>query len=177
VKILRWHTRVPVAAPELVTPELAAAMKSATQANYVVLHANHPRELTAEARAACALLADGGFALLSQSVLLRGVNDTVDTLEALMRAFVETRVAPYYLHHADLAPGTAHFRTSIAEGQSLMRELHARASGLCQPTYVVDIPGGHAKARLGPSDVASREAPDYALRDAAGNWHDYSDPI
>src|SRR6185436_2763336 len=89
----------------------------------------------------------------SQTVLLRGVNDDPATLEALMRGFVEMRIKPYYLHHPDLAPGTGHFRMGIAEGQALMRELRGRVSGLCQPTYVLDIPGGHGKVPVGPCHV------------------------
>ena len=124
VKVLRWHTRVPVVDPGRVTPELVAALRAAGRAVYVAVHANHPRELTEAARAACARLADAGIPLLSQTVLLKGVNDDAETLAALMRAFVEARVKPYYLHHLDLAPGTSHFRTSIAEGQAP----HARAA-------------------------------------------------
>ena len=116
---------------------------------YVALHANHPRELTDAARAACRRLIDAGIAMVSQSVLLKGVNDDADTLEALMRGFVEMRVKPYYLHHGDLAPGTAHLRTTIAEGQALMRALRARLSGLALPTYVLDIPGAHGKVPVG----------------------------
>jgi lysine 2,3-aminomutase len=84
-------------------------------------------------------------------VLLRGVNDNVAALEALMRAFVECRIKPYYLHHGDLAPGTAHLRTTLEHGQQLMRDLRGRVSGLCQPDYVLDIPGGYGKAPVGPS--------------------------
>ena len=84
-------------------------------------------------------------------MLLRGVNDDAAVLEALMRAFVENRIKPYYLHHGDLAPGTAHLRTTIAEGQELMRRLQGRVSGLCQPDYVLDIPGGHGKVPIGPN--------------------------
>ena len=174
VRILRWHTRVPVAAPESVTAELVGALKSSGQASYVVLHANHPRELTAPARAACARLIDGGVPMLSQSVLLRGVNDRIEVLEALMRALVETRIRPYYLHHPDLAPGTAHFRLTIAEGQALVRALHARASGLCQPVYVLDIPGGHTKAKIAEADISGSED-GHLLRDAGGSWHSYRD--
>ena len=97
---------------------------------------------------------------MTQSVLLRGVNDDAATLEALMRAFVECRIKPYYLHHGDLAPGTAHLRTTIEQGQELMRGLRGRVSGLCQPEYVLDIPGGHGKAPIGPnylSHVNSRD--------------------
>jgi lysine 2,3-aminomutase len=149
VKVIRVHTRLPVVAPERITPALAKALRT-DKATFVVLHANHARELTAAARTACARLIDAGIPMLSQSVLLRGVNDDADTLGQLMRALVECRIKPYYLHHADLAPGTAHFRTTIAEGQALMRTLHGRTSGLCQPTYVLDIPGGHGKSPIGP---------------------------
>jgi lysine 2,3-aminomutase len=171
VKVLRWHTRMPVADPERVSPELVRAIGS-PKASYVAVHVNHPRELTQAARQAVSRLIAAGFVLLSQSVLLNGVNDNVETLEALMRSLVETRIQPYYLHHMDLAPGTAHFRTGIAEGQALMRELRARASGLCLPHYVLDIPGGYAKAPLTPCDAeASGET--HRIRDADGHWHDY----
>ena len=169
VKILRWHTRVPVADPGIVTDELVRILSHTGKANYVVLHTNHARELSDSARSACARLIDAGIPMLSQSVLLRGVNDTIETLEALMRALVETRIKPYYVHHADLAPGTDHFRVPIAKGQELMRLLHAWVSGLCQPDYVVDIPGGYAKARLREADIDAG----LNLRDAAGVWHPY----
>jgi lysine 2,3-aminomutase len=116
----------------------------------VVLHANHPRELTTAARAACARIIDAGMPMLSQSVLLKGVNDDAATLGALMRALVECRIKPYYLHHLDHAPGTSHFRTSIARGQELTRVLRERYSGLCQPTYVLDGPSGQGKVPVGP---------------------------
>jgi lysine 2,3-aminomutase len=173
VKVLRWHTRVPVVDPEGVTADLARALKAEGKAAYVVLHANHPRELTPAARAACGRLVDAGIPMLSQSVLLRGVNDDAETLAGLMRALVETRVKPYYLHHGDLAPGTAHFRTSIAEGQSLMRSLRGRVSGLCQPTYVLDIPGGHGKAPIGPSAISRAGAGSYRVEDYKGGQHSY----
>ena len=151
VKIVRVHTRVPVVAPARITAELIRAIKAPRKATYVVLHANHPRELSARARAACARIIDAGIPMLSQSVLLRGVNDDPDTLAALMRALVENRIKPYYLHHGDLAPGTGHLRTTIPQGQALVRALHGRLSGLCQPTYVLDIPGGHGKSPIGPT--------------------------
>jgi lysine 2,3-aminomutase len=153
VKIIRWHTRVPVVAPERVTAELVQSLRTDDATVYVALHANHPRELTGAARKAIARLVDAGMPVVSQSVLLRDVNDDVDTLEALMRAFVEARVKPYYLHHGDLAPGTAHFRTTLAEGQALMGALRQRLSGLAMPTYVLDIPGGHGKVPVGPAYV------------------------
>src|SRR5215471_1715438 len=151
VKVVRAHSRIPALDPRRITPDLVRALKSSGKATYVVLHANHPREITAAARAACARIIDSGIPMLSQTVLLRGVNDDAATLAGLMRAFVECRIKPYYLHHGDLAPGTAHLRTTIGEGQALMRALHGRNSGLCQPTYVLDIPGGHGKSPIGPN--------------------------
>ena len=116
-----------------------------------MLHANHARELTPAARAACARLVDAGIPMLSQTVLLRGVNDEAAVLGELMRALVECRIKPYYLHHGDLAPGTAHWRTGIEHGQALLRVLRGRFSGLCQPAYVLDIPGGYGKSPIGPN--------------------------
>ena len=169
VKVIRVHTRLPVAAPDRVTPALVRALRC-DRATFVVLHANHPRELTAAARAAIARLVDAGIPVLSQSVLLRGVNDEVETLGSLMRALVECRVKPYYLHHADLAPGTAHLRTTIAQGQELMRALHGRYSGLCQPNYVLDIPGGYGKSPIGPGYL---DADGASVEDFNGRRHAY----
>ena len=150
VKIVRWHTRVPVVETARVTDELVSALHVDGKTSYVAIHANHPRELTAAMRAACRRLMAAGSQLLSQSVLLKGVNDDASTLEALFRGFVEIGIRPYYLHQMDLAPGTSHFRTTIAEGQALMRRLRGRLSGPCLPSYVLDIPGGHGKAPIGP---------------------------
>jgi len=177
VKVVRIHTRVPVAAPTLITSALVRALQISGKATYVVLHANHPRELTAAARKACARLVDAGIPMLSQSVLLRGVNDDAATLAALMRALVEARIKPYYLHHGDLAPGTAHLRTTIAQGQALLRALHGRVSGLCQPTYVLDIPGGHGKSPIGPSYLRPTRGTDneacFEIEDFIGQRHAY----
>ncbi len=175
VKVIRWHSRVPVVTPERVTPEMADALRSPTQAVYVALHANHPREFTKDARAACATLVNHGIVMVGQTVLLRGVNDDAETLDALMRAFIESRVKPYYLHHLDRAPGTAHFRTTIAEGQSLMRRLRGRLSGLAQPTYVMDIPGGHGKMPVGPSYLEDHQSQRYTVTDYNGVQHAYTD--
>jgi lysine 2,3-aminomutase len=170
VHVIRWHTRVPAVAPGRVTEDLVAALKSCTKAVYVALHANHPRELTPAARAACARLIDAGIVMVSQTVLLRGVNDDAATLAALMRAFVACRIKPYYLHHPDLAPGTSHFRLSIAEGRALMRALRGRLSGLAQPTYVLDIPGGHGKVPIGPGYL---DGSGNQIADPQGSLHDY----
>lgn len=179
VKVVRFHSRVPVVAPESVTSDLVAALRcDRIKAVYVVLHANHATEMTEAARAACARLVDGGVPMLSQSVLLRGVNDRPEVLEALMRAFVEARVKPYYLHHPDLAPGTGHLRLPIAEGQELMRSLRGRVSGLCQPAYVLDLPGGYGKSPLGPSYVTQNPSdpcgPErWLVEDYRGGLHEY----
>lgn len=174
VKIIRWHTRVPVVDPLRVTPDLVDALRVEGATTYVVLHTNHPRELTDQARAAMARIVDSGVPMLAQTVLLKGVNDSADTLEELMRGLVEARVKPYYLHHLDKAPGTSHFRCTIAEGQALTRELHQRASGLAQPTYVLDIPGGHGKAPLAAPAVRD-EGQSYAVRDRHGVWREYEE--
>jgi lysine 2,3-aminomutase len=162
---LRIHTRLPVVDPERVTPALVDAL-SAQKALWVVLHVNHARELTPSVRAACERLTRAGIPLLSQSVLLRGVNDDAATLEALFRTLVAARIKPYYLHHPDLAPGTARFRLPIAEGQALMRGLRGRISGLCQPEYVLDIPGGFGKVPVGPSYLEGD-----AVEDPCGRKH------
>jgi len=168
VKIVRFHTRVPAVDPARVTDALVAALKASSKTVYVALHANHAAELTPAARAACAKLVDAGIPMLGQTVLLSGVNDDPASLEALLRALVETRIKPYYLHHADLAPGTGHFRTSLAEGQALLRELRGRVSGLCQPTYVLDIPGGHGKVPVGPDYLGEG-----TVEDPSGRRHAY----
>lgn len=174
VKILRWHSRVPAVAPERITDQLVQALRSSAKTVYVALHANHPRELTNAAGTACARLIDGGVVLVSQSVLLKGINDDADTLAALMKRFVEMRIKPYYLHHGDLAPGTAHLRTTIAEGQALMRKLRARISGLAMPTYVLDIPGAHGKVPVGPQYI-DNAGDDTLVTDRTGVAHSYSD--
>jgi lysine 2,3-aminomutase len=175
VKIARVHTRVPVVDAARIDAALIAALKASGKAVYVVLHANHPRELSARARAACTRLIDAGIPMLSQSVLIRGVNDDAATLADLLRTLVECRIKPYYLHHGDLAPGTAHLRTTIGEGQALMRALHGRLSGLCQPTYVLDIPGGHGKSPIGPNYLRSVDSDPsaYEIEDFNGKPHAY----
>ena len=176
VRIIRIHTRVPVADPARVTDDVAVALRVKGATTWVAVHANHPREFTAEARDACARIIDAGIPMVSQSVLLRGVNDNPETLEALMRTFVECRIKPYYLHHGDLAPGTAHLRTTIEEGQKLMQHLRGRVSGLCQPDYVLDIPGGHGKAPVGPqylSRTSECTGSRYRIVDYCGDVHIY----
>jgi lysine 2,3-aminomutase len=174
VKVIRIHTRVPVVDPTRVSAVLVDALKCSKPV-YVVLHSNHPRELTADARSACARLVDNGLPMLSQTVLLKGINDNPETLEELMRTLVENRIKPYYLHHADRARGTGHFRTTIKEGQELVRELRGRISGLCQPDYVLDIPGGAGKAPIGPQWIVACDDHVYTVTDYCGDTHSYMD--
>lgn len=173
VAVIRVHTRVPVADPRRIGAALVGALSSA-KAVYVVIHANHSRELTPAVRDAVTRLLRAGIPVLSQSVLLRGVNDDPAVLEALFRGLVAMRVKPYYLHHPDLAPGTAHFRLPIEEGRRLLGDLRGRVSGLCQPTYVLDLPGGFGKAAIAASAAAPGEQPgEWIVEDRSGQRHRY----
>jgi len=171
--VLRFHTRVPVVDPRRVSRALVEAL-AAEKAVYVVIHANHPRELTTQVQEAVLRLSRAGIPLLSQTVLLRGVNDHAAVLETLFRRLTAMRVKPYYLHHADLAPGTSHFRTGIASGQRLVRSLRGRVSGLCQPTYVLDIPGGYGKVPIGPCAAGQAgSSGEWIIEDGTGVRHSY----
>jgi lysine 2,3-aminomutase len=177
VKVVRIHTRVPAVDPARITEALVSLLRSCGKTVYVVLHANHPREISTPARAACARLVDSGIPMLSQSVLLAGVNDDLATLEALMRAFVEARIKPYYLHQLDPAPGTARFAVPLQRGQALMRALLGRVSGLCRPDYMLDLPGGFGKVPIGPSYLAQASQGDaLTIVDYLGRTHAYPSP-
>ena len=174
LETIRIHTRIPVVAPDRITPQMLAAF-DVPQAVWLVVHTNHADELTDAARAALRRLSAAGIPLLSQTVLLKGVNADVETLETLFRALIRNRVKPYYLHHCDLAPGTHHFRTTIAEGQAIMAALRGRLSGTALPTYVLDIPGGHGKVPIGPGYLETTET-GWAVTDPNGGLHIYTDP-
>ncbi len=176
VQVIRVHTRIPIAAPERITDECIAALRRTKKAVYVGVHCNHASELTAEVRAACARLADAGLALISQSVLLRGVNDSVEALEALMRSLLAARIKPYYLHQLDLAPGTSHFRVPLDEGQALVKALRGRLSGLAQPTYILDIPGGAGKVPVGTPWLGQDADGRTVVSDPSGREHVYPPP-
>jgi lysine 2,3-aminomutase len=165
VELLRIHSRVPVADPARVTPVLEAALRLETPL-WLAVHANHASEFTPEAQSALRRLHAEGVALLGQTVLLRGVNDTPDALEALFRAMLRARVKPYYLHQLDPAPGTARFHVPIEEGRRILATLRGRVTGLAWPTYVLDIPGGHGKVPIGPEYLE-----DGAVRDPWGGSH------
>ncbi|MFF2323514.1 lysine-2,3-aminomutase-like protein [Agrobacterium sp. NPDC058088] len=173
VKIVRFHTRVPVVDPDRIDAALIEALKESGKTTYIALHANHARELGDAAKAACARLIDAGIAMVSQTVLLKGINDDPAVLAELMRSFVENRIKPYYLHHPDLAPGTSHFRLTIEEGQRIVSALRGHVSGLCQPTYVLDIPGGHGKATIGRNAAEKTRDGCYSVSDFNGNDHIY----
>jgi lysine 2,3-aminomutase len=176
VGIARWHSRVPVVAPERATTDfLAALAPRAGLASVVVVHVDHPRELTQAARGALGGLSQAGVMLLSQSVLLRGVNADVETLTALLRKLVEAGAKPYYLHHPDLAPGTAKFRLGVSEGLALYRSLRGRISGLMVPTYVLDIPGGFGKVALDSGAARPIGEGTWELVDFQGRSHIYRD--
>ncbi len=174
VKTIRIHTRVPVAAPERIDMALLEALTAVSKPVYVGIHCNHAAELTPDVRAACGRLAGAGIPLLAQTVLLKGVNDSVDALEVLFRALVEARVRPYYLHQLDLAPGTGHFRVPVAEGQRLVQALRGRLSGLALPTYILDIPGGAGKVPAGADYMSPEGDGTFLVRDPNGATHAYA---
>jgi len=171
VAVIRFHTRIPIVAPKRIDAKLIAALESG-KAVWIAVHANHAREFGAAQRRALARLAGAGIPLVGQTVLLKGVNDNAAALEDLFRAMVANRIKPYYLHHPDLARGTGHFRTGIAEGQDLMRRLRGRVSGLCQPHYVLDLPGGHGKVPVGPC-YARSDGEQWRIADPQGVEHVY----
>jgi lysine 2,3-aminomutase len=177
VGVIRYHTRLPLAAPSRLTPALIAAMRPARAVGFVVLHINHPDELDPTVRAAIARCLGAGLILRSQSVLLAGINDNTEVLAALFRALLQAGVAPYYLHHPDLAPGTAHFRVAIAHGQALARALRGTLSGLAVPTYVIDIPGGFGKVPVEAPWVVPNGQNGYTLTDRHGGTHAYRDVL
>ncbi len=171
VQVIRFHTRVPVADPSRVTDELVGALQS-DKAVYVVFHANHPRELTDKVKAVAQKFVKAGIPLLSQSTLLKGVNNDAKVLEKLFRAFTAMKVKPYYLHHPDLAPGTGHFRLTIREGQELTAQLQGKMSGIAQPHYMLDIPGGFGKVPVSRQWISETED-GYDVTDFKGDTHKY----
>ncbi len=171
VETIRVHTRLPVADPERVSGALIAALAT-ERGMRVVIHANAAAELTPAVGAAVRRLLGAGIPVLAQSVLLRGVNDTTERLEALLRAFLRLRVVPTYLHQLDPAPGTARFHVPIAEGRALLASLRGRIPGDAWPTYVLDIEGGHGKVPIGPDYLDGGR-----VRDPWGGVHVLAAPL
>ncbi len=174
VGVVRIHTRVPSVAPDKITDDVVSALKK-HRAVYVVVHVNHADEITPQVAEKFALLADSGIPLMSQSVLLKDINDNATTLTKLFRTLLANRVKPYYLHHGDLAKGTHHFRTSIKRGQEIVRELRGPLSGLCQPHYVLDLPGGHGKVPIGHQYLEQLSSDTYEIDDVFGEKQTYVD--
>lgn len=174
VQVIRFHTRVPMVEPSRITPALLKAMK-VRPAVYVVVHVNHVAELSKAVCTGLKRLARAGIPLLSQTVLLKGVNDDAETLANLFRALIANRVKPYYLHHLDRAKGTSHFRVSIKRGQEIMRSLRGRLSGIAQPTYVIDIPGGFGKVPIGSQYLSAQSDGSFEIADPNGQRHRYEE--
>jgi lysine 2,3-aminomutase len=175
VDTIRLATRVPVTLPMRVTDELVKALRP-LHPLWVMTHFNHPAEVTPDAVTACELLADGGFPVMNQTVLLAGVNDDAPVLEALFRALVRARVRPYYLLQADPVRGTAHLRTPLSRGVAIMQALQGRLSGIALPKLICDTPGGRGKVPLGPDYVVARGSGRTTLRTFRGEIVDYIDP-
>lgn len=174
VEMIRIGSRVPVTLPERITPALCAMLKKYAPL-YLNTHFNHPRELTPDATAACALLVDSGIVLGNQTVLLRGVNDDAVTMTKLLRGLLRIRVRPYYLHQMDLVQGAAHFRTPVQTGLDIIRALRGPVSGMACPHFVVDLPGGKGKAPLLPDGLSYRHGK-AVMTTSTGEQVEYPDP-
>lgn len=172
IGVIRIHTRLPIVDPNLVTEKTIQLLKKGKPV-FIVIHCNNEKEITEDVKKCCALLVDSGIPLLSQTALLKGVNSTAEDLEKLFRKLINIRVKPYYLHHCDLVEGTGHFRTTIKEGQALMQQIRGRVSGICQPTYVLDIPNGYGKVPIGPNYVKFGAEDQMIVTDYEGVQHQY----
>ncbi len=177
VKIIRIHTRTPVANPSLISDTLLSVLKLSAKPIHVVLHINHVKEITVDVVEKISQLRAVNCSILSQSVLLRGVNDDATVLEKLFRKLVTLHVQPYYLHHLDRAKGTSHFRVSLERGQEIMKDLQGRVSGICLPRYMLDIPGGHGKIPVNNSYVQALDGDVYSVEDYQGCTHLYFDTV
>lgn len=175
VKVIRFHTRIPLVSPDFINDDMISALKSCNKTIWISLHSNHVNEFTPEGEKAIASIIDAGIPMVSQTVLLKGINDKVETLDALFRHLVQNRIKPYYLHHPDLANGTKHFRLPIRKGQAIYKELLKKLSGMARPHYCLDIPNGAGKIPIHESYATQdRGQPDkWVLSDANGNLHDY----
>ncbi|HTQ78412.1 MAG TPA: KamA family radical SAM protein [Thermoanaerobaculia bacterium] len=174
LEFLRLGTRIPAFLPQRITPELAAVLRK--HRAWLSVHFCHPRELTPEVAAAADILADGGVPMGCQTVLLRGVNDSVETLRDLFHGLLKLRIRPYYLYQCDPVIGTSHLRTSIGEGLNLMAALRGYTTGYAVPTYVVDAPGGGGKIPVQTETITGKEGGAWHLRNWAGETFTYVDP-
>ncbi len=172
MEILRIGTRVPCFLPQRITPRLVRLLKK-HQPLYINVHFNHADELTPEAKEACVRLADAGFPLGCQSVMLRGVNDTPEALKNLFQRLLQVRIRPYYLYQADVTRGTNHFRTPVRNGLEIMKRLRGHTSGLAVPHFVIDTPGGGGKVPLTPRYVVRHSAAEVVVRNYTGTIFKY----
>lgn len=177
VKIIRIHSRVPVANPDQLSDTILTVLKISKKPIYMVLHVNHAKELTPESIEKFDRLRAAGCSLLAQSVLLAGVNDDAAVLETLFKKLISLHVQPYYLHHPDRAKGTSHFRVSIKRGQEIVKALRGRISGICMPTYVLDIPGGYGKIPIEHQACIDEGDSLYSVEDFNGHFHSYRDEV
>jgi lysine 2,3-aminomutase len=176
VEFVRLGTKVPVVLPQRITRDLVRTLRR-HHPLWMSIHFTHPSELTPEVTEACTRLADAGIPLGSQTVLLKGINDDSAVLKKLFHGLLQRRVRPYYLYQCDPITGSAHFRTSVAKGLEIMRELRGFTTGYAVPTYVIDAPGGGGKIPLLPDYVVGREADYLLLRNYEGQVYRYHDPI
>jgi lysine 2,3-aminomutase len=175
VEIMRLGTRAPVVFPQRITPDLVAMLKK-YQPLYINTQFNHPKEFTPESKRACDMLADGGFPLGNQTVLLRGINDCANVMKKLVHKLVEYRVKPYYYYQCDLAEGTAHFRTSVAKGIEIYESLRGHTTGFAVPTYIIDAIGGGGKMPVFPNYIISQAPGQIVLRNYEGVISKYTEP-
>ena len=176
VEFVRLGTKVPVVLPQRITRDLVRTLRR-HHPLWMSIHYTHPSELTPEATEACTRLADAGIPLGSQTVLLKGINDDSAVLKKLFHGLLQRRVRPYYLYQCDPITGSAHFRTSVAKGLEIMRDLRGHTTGYAVPTYVIDAPGGGGKIPLLPDYVVGRQDDDLLLRNYEGKVYRYHDPI
>ncbi|MDA8125077.1 MAG: KamA family radical SAM protein [Deltaproteobacteria bacterium] len=174
VQLIRIGTKVPIVLPQRITPALVKMLKR-YHPLWISIHAAHPDELTAETARACTRLADAGIPLGSQTVLLAGINDDVETMRRLVQGLLMIRVKPYYLYQCDPIPGSSHFRTPVAKGLEIIRGLRGFTTGYAVPTYVIDAPGGGGKIPLLPEYAEGREDGDLLLRNYEGRVFRYPD--
>ena len=172
VEFLRLGTRIPVFLPQRITPELCAMLRQ-FHPLFISIHANHPRELTTEVRAALGRLADAGIPLGNQSVLLKHVNDDAEVMKAQVHKLLMCRVKPYYLYQCDLIAGSAHLRASVAKGLEIMEKLRGHTTGYAVPTFVIDAPGGGGKVPINPEYVLCRNAGRVLIRNFEGKIFEY----
>ena len=176
VEFLRIGTKVPAVLPQRITQGLLLILKK-VHPLFFSIHFTHPDEITLEVQQACNRLADAGIPMGGQTVLLKGVNDDPEIMKALNLKLLKIRVKPYYLHQCDPIQGSAHFRTSIADGQKIIKSLHGHTTGYAVPTYMVDTPGGGGKVPVGPDYVLGREGDYIQLQNFEGKKTTYWDPV